>query len=1011
MKGIHSKICHSLLFIVTIILSFGCQNEKDAPSSKGSVPPDKALATFELEEGFQMELIAHEPIVSDPVDMVIDEFGRLYVVEMPGYPIDKSGTGRIRLLSDSNGDGFMDESTLFAENLVLPNGILRWKKGILVTDAPNVLYLEDTNGDGIADVRDTVLTGFSLSNPHVNVNNPVYGLDNWIHLAHLGHIGTRKYEDLFGDRGSEIVYYGSQKGPILPKNANGHSVRFRPDKLEMEMASSRTQFGHTFDRWGRYLLTHNQNHIYHEVIGASYLARNPDLLVSNASESISDHGNETEVFQITTNPDRQLFTPLGLTTSSSGITAYLGGIFPSPFNKNAVFVAESVSNLVHVDVLEEKGASFVAKRHRDNKEFLASRDSWSRPVNMYVGPDGGLYVLDYYRRIIEHPEWMSDDAVEAGGLYDGVGMGRIYRITPKGTGKADWTAGLDFGNKSPKEWVTSLSNSNIWWRINAQRMLVDAGDMDVIPDLVTMAKNENSPEGRLHALWTLESLENLESSLILEALKDSEAGIRENAIKLAELHLEKSPELVWELLKLKDDPHPRVRFQLLCTIGFIDSPQSAKVIEELLFEDLADEWVQIAALSAASSQTAPLLNTVLSRFEASQPAYGNLVTRLTSMIVAGDEIAKGRDLLKKSLSPSREDGTAWKAPVLDGITEGIRRNKENGKQLNNNLDQIIQAFFEHPQTEVRKSTLALIKVLEIEDKERLKKSMERAVSIATDHSVSDNRRAEALRFLPFGDITPYDAKLKEMIVTRESVVIQVAAMQALGRIEGTGVSQYVLSKWETLTPGIRDVALETFLLEPERVKLLLDALESKIIPTALIGWKRRVQLMNHSDLDLRMRARDLLTKDEGEEVNRKYQKALELEGNPLAGKTVFMENCALCHQFRGKNGVAFGPDLGTVHNWHPKDLMANILDPNLSIAPGFDLWEVSMNNGEQVQGMIMNETSAAISLRTSPGIEKSINRQEISSIRGLNMSMMPGLAGQIDQQEMADLIAYIRNLE
>ncbi|MEX0882040.1 MAG: PVC-type heme-binding CxxCH protein, partial [Cyclobacteriaceae bacterium] len=418
MKRINFKFCYTLLIIGTLFLTIGCEKELNEPSSKGSVPYDEALATFELEEGFQMELIAHEPMVADPVDMEIDEFGRLYVVEMPGYPIDKSGTGRVRQLIDRDGDGIMDDSIIFAEDLMLPNGILRWKNGFLVTDAPNVLYLEDTDGDGMADVRDTVLTGFSLSNPHVNVNNPVYGLDNWIHLAHLGHIGTRKYEDLFGDRGSEIIFYESKEGPTLPKNANGRSVRFRPDSKKMEMASSRTQFGHTFDRWGRYLLTHNQNHLYHEVLGASYLARNPDLLVSNASESISDHGNETEVFQITTNPDRQLFTPLGLTTSSSGITAYLGGNFPPPFNNKAVFVAESVSNLVHVDILEEKGASFVAKRHRDNKEFLASKDSWSRPVNMYVGPDGGLYVLDYYRRIIEHPEWMSDEAVEEGGLYD-----------------------------------------------------------------------------------------------------------------------------------------------------------------------------------------------------------------------------------------------------------------------------------------------------------------------------------------------------------------------------------------------------------------------------------------------------------------------------------------------------------------------------------------------------------------------------------------------------------------
>ena len=264
----------------------GCGENGVNSASDGFIAPEDAIASFELAPGFQMEIIANEPLVMDPVDMEIDEFGRMYVVEMPGYPIDKSGTGRIALLSDTDEDGVMDQRTIFADNLVLPNGILRWKKGVLVTDAPDVLYLEDTDGDGVADVRETIMTGFSLSNPHVNVNNPVYGIDNWIHLSHLGHIGTRKYEAEFGDKGSAIVFPNMPEGTELPKNANGHSVRFKPDIQVAELASTRSQFGHTFDRWGRYLLTHNQNHIYHEVIAAPYLSRNPGLLVSNASESI-----------------------------------------------------------------------------------------------------------------------------------------------------------------------------------------------------------------------------------------------------------------------------------------------------------------------------------------------------------------------------------------------------------------------------------------------------------------------------------------------------------------------------------------------------------------------------------------------------------------------------------------------------------------------------------------------------------------------------------------------------
>jgi putative membrane-bound dehydrogenase-like protein len=999
------------LYFAILILLCGCGKTTTSTSREGSVPPSEAIATFDLEPGFQMELLASEPLISDPVDMEIDEYGRLYVVEMPGYPIDKSGTGKIKMLTDTDGDGQMDESMIFAENLTLPNGIMRWKNGFLVTDAPDVLYLEDTDGDGQADIREVILTGFSLSNPHVNVNNPVYGMDNWVYLSHLGHIGTRKYEEEFGDRGSEIVFAGKTGGPELPQNANGHTVRFRSEPQELEMTSSRSQFGQTFDSWGRHILTHNQNHIYHEVIAAGYLARNPELLVPNATQSISDHGNEAEVFQITTNPDRQLFTPPGLTTSSSGVTAYLGGIFPPPFDGNVVFGAESVSNLVHVDLLEEKGASFVAKRHREGKEFLASKDSWSRPVNMYIGPDGALYVVDYYRRIIEHPEWMSDEAVEAGGLYDGHEMGRIYRITPEGTGKADWTIGIKLGNESPLDWVRHLANPNIWWRQNAQRLLVEKNDKTVEQHLVNLVNESKSPEGRLHALWTLEGMDALRPELIATALKDKEAGIRENAIKLAELHLADAPDLAGDLLTLKDDSHPRVRFQLLCTLGFIDSPGAAKAREELLFRDLEDEWVQVAALSASTLQTIPLLNTVLARYDPEIPAYGSLVRRLMAMVAAGNQLEVVEQFLEKAIASESSKIQGWESAILDGITDGLR--SKEGKPLESKAlqEQVTRAFFDNPNATVRNSALSLLQVTGIENKQFLKENMDKAVSIAKDKSQPEEKRAEALQFLSLGDVSPYGAALKEMVVAQEQPMVQVNALKAFGDIEGTEVSEFVLARWETLTPEIRDVGLETFLSEPERVRMLLDALESKQVPIAAIGWNRRVRLMNNSQEELRERARDLLTQEQGEETIKNYQKALDLQGNSQEGKLVYGKNCAVCHQFRGGEGVEFGPDLGTVHNWLSKDLMANILDPNLSIAPGFDLWEVTMKNGERIQGMIMNETSSAISLRISPGMEKTIDRQEISNIKGLNMSLMPGLAGQIDQQQMADLLAFLRQME
>ncbi len=985
-----------------------CNNAENTTSREGSVPAEEALATFELEPGFKMELVVHEPLISSPVDMEIDEFGRMYVVEMPGYPLDDTHTGRIKILYDTDQDGQFDKSVVFAEKLRFPNGIMRWKNGIIVTDAPHVLYYEDTDDDGKADKCDTLLTGFSLSNPHVNVNNPVYGLDNWVYLSHFGNIGTRKYEDKFGDKGEEIQYYGVADGPKLPQNASARSVRFRPEHHQLEMTAVRSQFGHSFDRWGRHFLTHNQNHIYHEAIAAQYLNRNPDLLISNAGANISDHGNETEVFQITTNPDRQLFTPVGLTTSSSGITVYNGGAFSDDFNENTVFVCESVSNLVHIDRLEDNGATFTAKRHNAGKEFLASRDSWSRPVNLYVGPDGAMYVLDYYRRIIEHPEWMSDEAVAAGGLSDGQDMGRIYRITQEGAGQADWIRGLKLGNESPAQWVAHLADSNLWWRINAQRLLVDKGDLSVVPELVKMAGNQESPVGRLHALWTLQGLNALTADLIQTALKDNEAGIRENAVKLAELHLKGEPGLVDALFALKNDASAKVRYQLLCTLGSVDTPQASGIRENLLFRDIHDEWVQVAALSANSSQASSLLSTVIARFKPDDTAYGSLVRRLTSMIVASEDDKMVTQLMDKSIGTSKLPAGLQPA-ILGGLEDGLRRKKPEPEKAVLLQELLTGAFFNHPDKSVRKGALAILKILTTEQTPVNGTETDKAMAIAGNQQADEDKRAEAVRFVTLGDVSSYSDTLQAMVASDPSPLIKSESLQALGKVKGTAVSDYVLQNWETMTPDIREVALETFLPEKERVALLLDAVSTGKIPVAAIGWKRSVQLMNNGDEQLRNQARKLLTQKPGEEVLKGFQKVLDLKGNAENGKLVYAQNCALCHQVRGENGIAFGPDLGTVHNWLTRDLMANILDPGLSIAQGFDLWEVSMKDGEKVQGMIMSETSAAITLRMGPGNETLINRQDISSVRGLNMSLMPNLTEQITPEQMADLIAYLHD--
>src|SRR4029078_5945396 len=291
---------HWLVFCLVITR---CYNKATSPFSESA---EKALSTFNLRPEFKIVLVAADPLISDPVDMAIDEQGRMYVVEMHGYPLDLNYTGKVIMLRDTNGDGKMDTATVFADSLTLPTGVMRWKEGIIVTDAPNVYYMEDTTGDGKADIKKVMLTGFALTNPQYLVNRPVYGLDNWIYLAHEGIEETNIYPKKFGDTGSDIFYPDHPKGPRLPLNAEGRTVRCRPDEHTLEETSGSTQFGQTFDNWGHHFLVSNANHIFQEVIANRYLKRNPDQLVGNATESLSDHEEACEVFPITKNPEHQL---------------------------------------------------------------------------------------------------------------------------------------------------------------------------------------------------------------------------------------------------------------------------------------------------------------------------------------------------------------------------------------------------------------------------------------------------------------------------------------------------------------------------------------------------------------------------------------------------------------------------------------------------------------------------------------------------------------------------------
>jgi putative membrane-bound dehydrogenase-like protein len=1007
-RKLNSVFCWPALIFVLLIA--GCNSHASSPFSESA---ENAISTFKLPLGFKIELVAAEPLISDPVDMTIDENGRMYVVEMHGYPLDLSNSGRVIMLEDINGDGKMDKRTVFADDLVLPTGVMRWKKGIIVTDPPNVYYMEDINGDGKADIKKVMLTGFALTNPQYLVNRPIYGLDNWIYLAHEGKEETQTYQKQFGDPGRDIFFPDDPKAPRLPVNAQGHIVRFRPDVHALEETSGSTQFGQTFDDWGHHFLVSNANHIYQEVIANRYLKRNPDQFVGDATESLSDHGEACEVYPITKNPEHQLLTDVGVITSACGITAYQGGAFPGKFNHDITFVCEPVSNLIHADRLKDNGASFIASRVLEHQEFLASTDAWFRPVNMYIGPDGALYVVDYYREIIEHPEWMSKSEIESGKLYNGRDKGRIYRISMTDATPASWSSHLNLNDSSDKQLVEKLSSPNIWWRRNAQRLLIDRNHNQVVPALVQMAQNKQSSLGRLHALWTLEGLNKLTPDLIIQALQDPEPGVRENAIKLAELHLSESPELIPKLIALKEDDNAKVRYQLLCTLGFVNTSEAGKTIQELLFKDIDDKWVQVAALSAPSQST-DLLESVLKKFNPSVPAYASLVTRLGTIIGATKDSKTIHSFVKKALEINADTTKSWKASLLEGIAKGLKNRKRVPQGLISETKLLIDVCLHHPDVDIRRSARSMLETIGTSNLPLKSEVLHEAQQIAANKKLPPAKRAEAINFMALQNPKQEVTFLESLITPEVPTNIQLAAIQALNKIPDTTVSVFILKNWTSLSPGVRDAALNTFIYEPfsvPRLSLLLQSISKGTITKSELGWPVTVILMRDIPDSLKEYARTLLAgkKEDRNPVIKEYEGSLRLKGNAVKGRTVYVANCLVCHQVRGKTGVNFGPDLGTVQSWMPENIMINILDPNLSISHGYELWNITLKDGTMLQGIIVSETSNAIVVNKEGGLKTTIGRNDIKSLRTLDKSPMPDdFEKRINKQQMADLIAFIK---
>lgn len=292
--------------------------------------------------------------------------------------------------------------------------------------------------------------------------------------------------------------------------------------------------------------------------------------------------------------------------------------------------------------------------------------------------------------------------------------------------------------------------------------------------------------------------------------------------------------------------------------------------------------------------------------------------------------------------------------------------------------------------------------------------MEYAKMILENKTLPDDERVLAIEFLSLQNPQPYQESLKGLIQPTEPKPVQVAAIKTLSHIPDDMVAPFVLSQWSTLTPEIREEAITALMSNETRMKLLLGAIEEGTVQTSNLGWRRSVQLMNHSNESIKTKARLLINKDEskGEELLQKYQPALTSQGTFEKGRIIFDNNCASCHKMGEDMGGVFGPNLASLKNRRAENILSDILFPNLSIADGYDLWSIEMQNGEIIQGIIGSETPNAILLRIAGGTERNISRSDIKSLNVMDISAMPpGLEEAINPQQMADLLAFILKIK
>lgn len=940
--------------------------------------PEESLVAMKPRPGFRVELVAAEPLTMDPIAFDWDDQGRLWVVEMADYPsgIDGQGKpgGRVRFLEDIDGDGKYDKSTLFLTDLSYPTGIHPWGKGVLVTCTPEVFYAEDTDGDGKADIQETWYSGFGAWNPQHRANGFAVDLDGWIHVAN-------------GDSSGEIV---SEK-TSASVNLRGRDLLIRPGDRGIDTETGQSQFGRARDDWGSWFGCNNSVPYYHFVLSDRYLRRNPHVAAKELIWPLLEPKWNPPVHP--TSFTRQRYNDqhtFECITSACGLNFYRDDLYGAGFPGD-VFVCEPVHNLVMRAKLVEDGVTYTAQRGSDEvrSEFLSSTDAWFRPVTVRTGPDGCLWVADMYRWEIEHPDYIPEENQRATDFRAGEDRGRIYRVVPVHQSPR---AIPKLAEKSSAELASALESPSGWLRDRAQLILDQRQDKSVAPQLERMASSSDSPLARMHALCALALLDSLKPALVQSALLDSHAGVRRQAVRLAERFFADPAGLGESVAALADDVDDHVRLQVASSLGEWKTVESGRTLGRMAIAAGTDEFKQAAVMSSISeSHVAGVMESIRDQVIRSNPPTPELMKKAATLAHRYNSPSALEAMFSALESGIIGDPTpTWKLAAVDGFLSGIER--DGGS---------VADYFARAEATVSAGSRVLTHLVES------------ARAMAANEEATEEVRLAAIGLLGrgVGKADEDEATLAGLLAPWNSAALQRAAVDALAELKVDDVPQVLLANWGGFGPELRGRVLDLLLGREAWLDVLLSGLESGAVRPADVDAARRQRILEDDEAERVDRAKAVFGRTQESDravVLEKFAAAGSLPGNAERGKVFFDELCAKCHKI-GDEGFAIGPDLGSITDRTPRALLIAIIDPNRNIESKYVNYVAETYDGTMVTGVITQETGNSLTLASGGEESLTVLRSDLESLTTSGKSLMPeALEEGKTPQDIADLIAYVR---